>query len=103
MGSTYEVLGYTVGVDTNTTGEGVVCGLSLFWWIISPLKLPGNIYDLRVIPIQEVTEDIASIFLLLYDDVHTGVDQDGVYDTGETDDDSFVMDDINEYESVSCA
>ena len=62
---------------------------------------PSNfqvIYDLRVIPIQKVTEDIAAIFLLLYSDANTAVYHDGVHDTRETDDDDFVMDNINGFE-----
>ena len=67
------------------------------------LVIPGSTEDSLVIPTQELTEVISSIFSQLSTDSHTGVNQDGIHVTKYNNDIYSMMDDINESGSVSCS
>ena len=41
MVSPYDILVLNVGVDTNMTEEGVVCGLNLVCWVVSSVEFRG--------------------------------------------------------------
>ena len=41
MGSPSEILGLTIGVANKITGDGVVYGLNLFWWVILSSDFQG--------------------------------------------------------------
>ena len=63
-------------------------------------RLPGNMGSSLVIPIGDLTEDISALFLLISTDTHTGVDQDGMHDVEDNDDDNdAAINNIKNYES----
>ena len=53
-------------------------------------------------PTQELNEDIADLLSIISTAPHTVVDQDGIHDTKDNDDDDSAMDYIHGYMSVSC-
>ena len=60
------------------------------------LRITGNQEGSLVISTQEITEDIAALFLLIYTDAHTRAQHDGIHDSKENyDDDATIYDNNN--------
>ena len=50
-------------------------------------------------PTQKLTEDITFLFSLISTAAHTGVEQDGIHDAKDNDDDGAVMNDVDDSRS----
>ena len=62
VGFTSEILGFTIGVDLNMTGGGMVCGLDLVWWGI----LSSDFQVMERNHLSDPHEDLLKMYMLSY-------------------------------------